>query len=81
MRRGPETFYRLENRRCASGPPASHLPELSPAILDPYLLDCAADLGEHIAGVPPDQPDRAYDDNENDSQHHGILSDVLSFFI
>ena len=46
-----------------------------------HLLDCAADLREHIAGVCPDEPDGADDNDENDGQHHGILSDVLSFFI
>lgn len=46
-----------------------------------HLLDCAADLREHIAGVCSDEPDGADDNDENDGQHHGILSDVLSFFI
>ncbi len=37
--------------------------------------------GEHIAGIRPNQPDGACHDDENDCQHDGILSDVLSFFI
>ncbi len=47
----------------------------------PCLLNCASDLREHVACIGSDQPDRADDNYENDSQHHGILSDVLSFFV
>ena len=49
--------------------------------LSANLVDGAADLREHVACVRPDQTHRAYHNNKNDCQHHGILSDVLSFFI
>jgi hypothetical protein len=45
------------------------------------LLDCAADLREDIASVRANQPDRAYNDDDDDGQHDGILGDVLPFFI
>ncbi len=45
------------------------------------LLDGAADLRKHIACVSTDQADGADYNNENDGQHNGILSNVLSFFV
>ena len=63
----------------------SELPAISRSgaeVLDgTTLLDCTSDLREYIACVRPNQLDRADDDDENDCQHHGILSDVLSFFV
>lgn len=41
------------------------------------LLDRAADVGEHVAGVGADQADCAYYDHEDDREHDGILGYVL----
>ena len=45
------------------------------------LLDCAADLGENMACVRPNQAHGAYNNDEKDCEHHGILGDVLSIFV
>jgi len=45
------------------------------------LLDSATNLREHIVGVRSDEADSADDDDENYSQHHRVLSNVLTTFI
>lgn len=45
------------------------------------LLDRAADLRKHVVGVRPDQTNRAYNDYQDDRQHHRVLGDVLTAII
>jgi hypothetical protein len=45
------------------------------------LLNCAADLREHVVGIRPDEPDRAHDNYQNHSQHDCVFRNVLSTLI
>jgi len=45
------------------------------------LLDAAANLGEYVVGIRPDEPDRAHNDDQNHSQHNCVFRDVLTLLI
>jgi len=45
------------------------------------LVHRTGDRGEYIVGIASDQANCANNDYENDSQHHCIFRDVLSFLI
>jgi hypothetical protein len=42
------------------------------------LLDRTRDCRERIVGVTANQPDRTDHDDQDDGEHDGILSDILS---
>jgi hypothetical protein len=44
------------------------------------LLNGAGDRGKYVVRARADKPDGAYHDNQDHSQHHCILGDILSFF-
>jgi hypothetical protein len=43
------------------------------------LLNRTGRIREHVIGIRSDQPDRAYDKNQNYREHYGILGDILPF--
>src|SRR3989442_5669260 len=43
-----------------------------------WLLNRASDGGESMVGIGADQPHRAYHQNQDHSQHHGVLRNVLT---
>src|SRR2546425_2817452 len=43
----------------------------------PDLLNRASHGREYVVGLGANQSDRAYDNHQNHSQHHGVLRDVL----
>ncbi len=45
------------------------------------LLYRAANLGEYVVGIRSDESNRAYDDDQNHSQHHRVLRNVLAMLI
>jgi hypothetical protein len=45
------------------------------------LLDRTGGGGEGVIGVGPDQPYRPYNQNQDHSQHHGILRNVLALVL
>ena len=45
------------------------------------LLNSAADLGEYVVGIRSDESNRAYNDDQNHSQHDRVLRDVLTLLI
>ena len=45
------------------------------------LLDAAANLGEYVVGIRPDEPDGAHDNHQDYGQHNGVFGDVLSSVI
>jgi hypothetical protein len=45
------------------------------------LLNRTGDVGENIIRVGADEPNRAHDDNQDYGQHHGILCNILAFFL
>jgi hypothetical protein len=59
--------------------------ELSPLLScktrDCSLLNRAADLGEYVIRIRPDEPDRAHDDHQNHSQHDCVFRNVLATLI
>jgi hypothetical protein len=44
------------------------------------LRDRTGNLRKDVIGIRADQPDCTYHDDQNDSQHHRILSDILAMF-
>ena len=45
------------------------------------LVNRTGDGGEYVIGIRTDQANRANYDHENDSQHHCIFRDVLTFLV
>ena len=45
------------------------------------LVNRTGDGGEYVIGIRTDQANRANHDHKNDSQHHCIFRDVLTFLI
>src|SRR5580704_14287274 len=45
------------------------------------LLNGTGHVREDVVRVGADEANRSHDDYENDGQHHGILGDVLAFFV
>jgi hypothetical protein len=50
-------------------------------VVQQRLLQGAADVGEHIVGVRPNQPDGADDDYQDHSQHYRVFGDILTTLI
>jgi hypothetical protein len=48
---------------------------------DDSLLNRTGNVGEYIISVGADEPNRAHDDYQNHGQHHGVLRDILTFFV
>src|SRR5271169_5148387 len=45
------------------------------------LPNRTGNLGKYVVGVSANQADGANHDHQNDSQHHGIFSNVLAFVV
>lgn len=70
---GAEPFARLaKTARRGAGPSEDTL------LWQNVLLDGTGDVGEDVVRVRSDEADGADDDHEDDSQHDGVFSDVLS---
>src|SRR5260370_42135745 len=45
------------------------------------LVNRTGNLGKYVVRVGADKPYRAYHDHQNYSEHHGVFSDILPFFV
>ena len=45
------------------------------------LTDSAGSSREGVVRITADQPNGSDNQNENHGQHHGILGDILTFFV
>src|SRR2546422_11161302 len=58
-----------------------HANETRSTFAQGFLLDRACDGGERIIGVAADQTNRADNEYQDYSQHHGVFRDVLTCFV
>src|SRR5580698_6201464 len=66
---------------CAGVARQAARPQISTSIPCWELLNRAANVRENVVGVRADEPDRSHHDHQNHSQHHRVLSDVLTALI